>query len=123
MNIFLWILQILLALHTAIGAVWKFSNSEQSVASLNAIPHGVWIVLIVFELLCALGLIIPLFTKNLAKWAPIAAIGVAAEMLYFSVVHIVSGSGDNSQLIYWIIVAAICAFTAYGRLVLKPLNP
>lgn len=42
MNILLWVLQILLALHTVIGAVWKFSNSEQTVRSLNAIPHGVW---------------------------------------------------------------------------------
>jgi len=121
MNIFLWVLQILLALHTAIGAVWKFSNSEQTVPSLSAIPHGVWMALIVFELLCALGLILPALSKNLAILAPIAAIGVAAEMLYFSVVHIVSGSGDNSQLIYWLVVAAICAFIAYGRLVQKPL--
>jgi hypothetical protein len=31
MNILLWILQILLALHTIVGAVWKFLNSEQTV--------------------------------------------------------------------------------------------
>jgi len=30
MNILLWTFQVLLALHTAIGAVWKFSNSEQA---------------------------------------------------------------------------------------------
>src|SRR3954453_24196439 len=24
-------------------AVWKFSNSEQTVPALNAIPHGVWL--------------------------------------------------------------------------------
>jgi hypothetical protein len=42
MNILLWILQILLALHTAMGAVWKFSHSaEQTMPSLKAIPHGV----------------------------------------------------------------------------------
>jgi hypothetical protein len=123
MNIFLWVLQILLALHTVIGAVWKFSNSEQMVPSLGAIPHGVWMALIVFELLCALGLVLPLFSKQLAVWAvwaPIAAIGIAAEMLLFSGVHLFSGGGDNSQLIYWLVVAVVCAFVAYGRLVLKP---
>ena len=45
MNILLWVLQILLALHTAMGAVWKFSNSEQTVPSLKAIPHGAWLTL------------------------------------------------------------------------------
>ena len=45
MNILLWILQILLALHTTMGAVWKFSNSEQTVHSLSAIPHGVWLTM------------------------------------------------------------------------------
>ena len=42
-NVVLWILQVLLALHTAMGAVWKFSNSEQTVPSLQAIPHGAWL--------------------------------------------------------------------------------
>jgi hypothetical protein len=121
MNIFLWVLQILLALHTAIGAVWKFSNSEESVPSLNAIPHGVWLALIVFELLCALGLILPVFNKQLAMLVPIAAMGIAAEMLLFSGVHIFSGGGSNGQLVYWLVVALICAFIAYGRFVLKPL--
>ena len=51
MNILLWVLQILLALHTAIGAVWKFFNSEQTVPSLKAIPHGVWLSLSVIEIL------------------------------------------------------------------------
>lgn len=121
MNSFLWVLQILLAVHTAIGAVWKFSNSEQMVPSLSAIPHGVWMALIIFELLCALGLVVPLWKRQLAKWAPIAAIGIAAEMLMFSAVHLVSAGGDNGQLIYWLVVAAICAFIAYGRLAWKPL--
>ena len=38
MNILLWILQILLALHTAVGAIWKFSNPAQNLPSLSAIP-------------------------------------------------------------------------------------
>ena len=121
MNILLWVLQILLALHTAIGAVWKFSNSEQSVPSLSGIPHGVWMALIVFELLCAVGLVLPALNRQLAIWAPIAAIGIAAEMLLFSGVHVFSGGGDNSQLIYWLVVAAVSGFVAYGRFVLKPI--
>jgi DoxX-like family len=124
MNILLWILQILLALHTVMGAVWKFSHSaEQTMPSLKAIPHGVWLAMSVFELLCSVGLILPAFNKPLAILAPIAAACVAAEMLLFSGLHIYSGGArarNNAPMFYWLIVAAICAFIAYGRFVLKP---
>ena len=121
MNILLWVLQILLALHTAMGAVWKFSNSEQTVPSLKAIPHGVWLGLSVFELLCSLCLILPAFNKPLAILVPIAAVCIAAEMLLFSGVHLYSGDANHGPMIYWLVVAAVCAFIAYGRFVLKPL--
>jgi DoxX-like protein len=120
MNILLWILQILLALHTVIGAVWKFSNSEQTVLSLKAIPHGVWLAMSVFELLCSLGLILPAFSKPLAILAPIAAAGIAVEMLLFSGLHMYSGDANHGPMMYWLVVAAICACIAYGRFVLKP---
>jgi hypothetical protein len=120
MNILLWVLQILLALHTIMGAIWKFSNSEQTVASLKAIPHGVWLTMIVIELLCSLGLIMPAINKRLGIMAPIAASCIAAEMLLFSGLYIYSGDANFSQLIYWLVVAVICTFIAYGRFVLKP---
>ncbi|MEO5969725.1 MAG: DoxX family protein [Bdellovibrionia bacterium] len=121
MNILLWVLQIFLALHTAMGAVWKFSNSEQIIPSLKAIPHGVWLAMSVVELLCTLSLILPAINKPLAILAPIAAACIAAEMLLFCGLHIYSGSSEYGSLIYWLVVAAICAFIAYGRFVLKPL--
>ena len=120
MNILLRVLQILLALHTVVGAVWKFSNSEQTVPSLKAIPHGVWLAMSVFELLCGLGLILPALNRRLALLAPIAAACIAAEMLVFSGLHIYSGEANYGPMVYWLVVAAICAFIAYGRLVLKP---
>ena len=120
MNIFLWVLQSLLALHTAIGAVWKFSNSEQTVPSLKAIPHGVWLAMSVIELLCSLALILPALNKSLGILAPVAAACIAVEMLFLCVVHVYSGSAEYSELIYWLVVAALCTFIAYGRFVLKP---
>jgi DoxX-like protein len=121
MNILLWILQVVLALHTAVGAVWKFSNSEQAVASLKAIPHGVWLGLSVVELLCSLCLLLPAISKPLGVLAPIAAACIAAEMLLFCALHLASGEADNGPMIYWLVVAAISSFVAYGRFVLKPL--
>lgn len=121
MNILLWGLQILLALHTVVGAVWKFSNSEQTVAALKAIPHQAWLAMAVIELLCSVGLVLPALSKQLAILAPIAAICTAAEMLLFCGLHIRSGDENYGHVVYWLVVAAICAFIAYGRIVLKPL--
>ena len=121
MNILLWVLQILLTLHTAMGAVWKFSNSEQSIPSLQAIPHGIWLSMSVLELLCCVGLIVPAFSKPFSIFAPIAAACIVAEMLLFSGVHLFSGNTNHSPMIYWLVVAAVCAFIAYGRFVWKPL--
>ena len=122
MNVLLSILQILLALHTALGAVWKSSNSEQTVPSLGAIPHGLWVSMIGLELLCAIALVVPIFDKRAAILAPIAAAFVAAEMLLFSGVHLASGSTSMGPVIYWLVVAAVAAFIVYGRLVSKPIR-
>jgi hypothetical protein len=115
MNILLWALQILLALHTIAGALWKFSNFPQTVPSLSAIPHGIWLGMSGFELLCSLGLILPAFNKGLAVLVPIAAAGIAAEMLLFCGLHLYSGDPNYGPMIYWLVVAAICALIAYGR--------
>lgn len=120
MNITLWIFQVLLALHTAIGAVWKFSNSEQGIASLKAIPHGAWMALIGVELLCSLGLLLPALNKSFGIFAPLAAIVIALEMLLFCGLHFNSTETNNGPVIYWLVVTVVCAFIAYGRLKLSP---
>jgi len=75
MNIVLWVLQGLLALHTGLGAVWKLFNSpEKTMPSLKAIPQGVWIGMSGLEILIAVCLILPAFHKPLAILVPIAAI-------------------------------------------------
>lgn len=121
MNIFLWVLQVILALHTVIGAVWKFSHSaEQTMPSLKAIPNGVWQAMSGFELLVSLCLIIPAIYGPLAVLTPVAAVSIAAEMLLFSALHIHSGEANYGPIIYWGVVAVICTVVAYGRFILKP---
>src|SRR5262245_35774722 len=121
MNILLWVLQILLALHTVMGAVWKFSHSaEQTMPSLKAIPHKVWLAMSVIELFCSVGLILPAISEALAILAPIAAAVIALEMLLFCALHTSSGDKNRGPMIYWLVVAAICAFIAIGRFVLVP---
>lgn len=123
MNIFLWILQILLALHTIMGAVWKFSHTaEQTMPSLKTIPPGMWQALGGFELLCALCLILPAFYKPVAMLVPISAICIAVIMLSYCAIHFLAGNTNFSSPAYWLVVAVICAFIAYGRFVLRPFS-
>jgi hypothetical protein len=123
MNIFLWILQVVLALHTAMGAVWKLTNPEQTIPTLSAIPHGVWIALSILELLCTFALFSPLLIKgSRPKLVPIGALVIAAEMVLFSVLNLASAETDVSSIGYWMVVATLSGFLAYGRLKLKPLN-
>ncbi len=121
MNLLLWALQLMLALHTAIGAVWKFSNPSSTVPSLAALPQGFWQFLSVFELFCVVGLVLPAFYRPLAFLAPLAALGIAAEMLLYCGVSLSSGQATAGNIVYWLVVAAVGAFIAWGRFVLKPL--
>lgn len=121
MNIFLWVIQIFLALHTAVGAVWKYSNSaEQTMPSLAAIPNELWMGLGALEILCAVALLLPLLKKSFSKFAPLAALVIVAEMLLFCGLHLSSGAEDKGPLIYWLVVAAISGFIAYSRFIRKP---
>lgn len=122
MNILLWVLQILLALHTLSGAFWKFSNPSETVPSLQAIPGGGWLVLSIIELLCVVGLILPGFVKSLGNLAPVAATIIAAEMVLFIIIHLVSQAQNTNEIIYWLVVAVFSAFIAYGRFFLVPLK-
>lgn len=122
MNAFLWVLQVLLALHTVMGAGWKFTNTPASTEpSIAAIPQGLWLALSALEVLCAIGLLIPVMNKRLGRLVPIAALALAAEMLLYIGIGVHSGLAVASHLTYWGVLVAIEAFIAYGRLVLRPI--
>ena len=116
MNIVLWVLQALLALHTAMGAVWKLKNSDRVVPSLGAIPRKAWLAVCVFELLCSVGLVLPAVAASLGIAAPVAAAGIGAEMLLFCGVHLRSGATKHGPMAYWLVVTALCVVVVYGRL-------
>lgn len=120
MNILLWVLQFLLALHTAMGALWKFSNPEVPVPSLKAIPRGAWLSMGVVELIAAVALVLPLI-GSLGVLVPIAAAFIVIEMLVFCAVHLRSGASEHGTLMYWLGVAVVSGFVIFGRLVLQPL--
>lgn len=117
MNVFLWILQIVLALHTAMGAFWKFGHSaEATMPSLKAIPNGVWTAMVAIELLVALAFLSPALSERFKLLAATAAVVVAVEMLAFVAVHFASGDRSFGPPAYWLVVAALCTVVAVGRL-------
>ena len=121
MNIVFWILQVLLALHTAAGAVWKFSKTaEQTMPSLKAITPSIWMGMSIVEMLCVVALVLPAINKPLGLLAPMAAVLIAAEMAIFCGLHLGSGDPNRGPMLYWLAVAVLCAVIAYGRFVLKP---
>lgn len=122
MNVLLWILQTLLALHTVMGAVWKFRNpAEKAIPTLAAIPHTVWLGISVLEIIAAIALVLPVFKRSEFAMFPVyGAIYIAVVMVTYCGVHLASGSKEYAPLIYWLVVAGLCAFIAYGRMRLKP---
>ncbi len=123
MNILFWILQVLLALHTAMGAVWKFSNPEQAVGSLSAIPHWFWIGISIVELAASLALVLVAFVRSFGRYVSWAATFIAAEMLLWIIVSLISsGTAAMSQIVYWFVVAVISGFLAYGRCKVLPFS-
>ncbi|MFT3913886.1 MAG: hypothetical protein QM704_07170 [Anaeromyxobacteraceae bacterium] len=120
MDVFLKVVQILLALHTAMGAAWKFTTPVTAVPSLSALTQGGWLGLGVIELFLAVGLVLPARSRALARAAPLAAAGVGAEMLLFTAVSLASGAGQPGEIGYWLVVAAICGFVVWGRAVRTP---
>lgn len=115
MHILLTILQVLLALHTLMGALWKFSNSATAGApTLGAIPHGVWLALAVIEILCAVGLVAPLIARKHGIAISVAASVIMLEMFGFCALHLNQASFDGS-VVYWLVVAVLAGGIAYGR--------
>lgn len=123
MNIALWILQFLFAVHTIMGALWKFSTTaEKSIPSLKAIPHVIWMSLSFIEIIVAILLVLPIVYKPAGFLVPFAAAFIVLEMLIYCGVHLSSSQGHIlSPVIYWSVVAVICAFIAFGRWKLSPL--
>ncbi|HRE91244.1 MAG TPA: DoxX family protein [Myxococcota bacterium] len=107
MDTLLLVLQALLALHTLMGAVWKFTNTVEAVPTLRALGNTIWRSLGVVELVLVVALTLPLFVDGLGWTVAIGAFGVVVEMLLYCGVHLASGSKERGALVYWLVVAAL----------------
>ncbi len=122
MNVVLWVVQGLLAALFVIGGgtkVFMFERIAQQVASNRAFPREVWTCIGIFEVLCALALVLPAAMGKFPMLTPVAAACLAVEGIVFAGLHYTYG--EYSPMTFSLVLAALAAFVAYGRFVLKPL--
>jgi uncharacterized membrane protein YphA (DoxX/SURF4 family) len=88
MNVFLWIVQAIVAAMFAMTGVQKLTQSEEKLATLQGIPPNALRLLGIAEILGALGLILPAATGIAPALTPTAATGLAIIMVGAVTIHI-----------------------------------
>ena len=124
MNVLLWILQVALALLSLAGGAYKVFSFD-AVANqpfFGALPRGGWSALGVFEVLCAVLLVVPAAANRMPILTPLAAAALGLESLALAVLYArYSLALTAANPLVWVVAAAlIAAFVAYGRYLLKP---
>ncbi|RZA23110.1 MAG: hypothetical protein EOP10_13620 [Proteobacteria bacterium] len=126
MNILLWILQAVVAFFCLSGAGWRIANfaqASQDVPSIGALSYGTWIAIGVFEIVCALLLVLPRAFHFKPILTAFAASGLAVEMLLVTLLHAryFGASLQASNPGVWTFgLAILSAFIAYGRFKIRP---
>jgi uncharacterized membrane protein YphA (DoxX/SURF4 family) len=120
MNILLWVLQVLLALaFFAHGCLFLFPPAaivEQMNASL---PRWFQLSLGVAEILAAVGLTLPGFTRIKPWLVSCAAAGIMIVMISATIYHL--RRGEVGSAITTIVLLAVATFIAYMRWRVAPI--
>jgi uncharacterized membrane protein YphA (DoxX/SURF4 family) len=122
MNILLWVLQVLAALlygSSGIMKVFMFDKVSQDIPSFGALPRKAWMTLGILELVCTVGLIVPVAFHWRPPLTILAATVLAVESLVFVGVHI--KYREVAPMILSGVLGLLMAFIAYGRMVLQPI--
>ena len=122
MNIVLWVLQVLLALaFLAHGCLFLFPPAA-IVDQMNAsFPRWFQLFLGVAEILAAVGLTLPGFTRIQPWLVSCAAAGVMIVMVCATIFHLMRG--EVSSAITTVVLLAMATFVAYGRWRVAPIRP
>ena len=125
MNVLLWILQGALALFSFMGGQYKLFHFEElaKMPQTGALSRGAWGAIGVFEMLCAILLIVPAAAKWMPVLTPLAAAALALDALALAVLfaqYSLALTATN-PLCYVVVMGLVAAFVAYGRFTLRPL--
>jgi uncharacterized membrane protein YphA (DoxX/SURF4 family) len=125
----LWILQLLWGVSFSITGFGKilwykpalWNQALQQVPWLSAVPQDLAVFIGIAEFLGGVGLILPAITGVKLKLTPWAAIGLTLVMILAAGFHI--ARGEYNFVLLNLVLGAVAAFIAYGRLVVKPIAP
>lgn len=119
MKVVLWIVQAVLALLAFAGGAYKLFSFDElaKMPATAALPRGAWGALGVFEIVCAILLIVPAATNWKPRLTPFAAVALALESVALAVVYArysVQLAATN-PLVWVVVMALMAASVAYAR--------
>jgi putative oxidoreductase len=121
MNIFVWILQILLAIaFLAHGLLFLFPPPDIAALMNASLPRWFQLFLGWAEILAATGLTLPAITRIQPWLVTWAAVGIMIVMVSATYYHIVRG--EISSAVVTLILLAMAAFVAYMRYRVLPIT-
>ena len=121
MNIFLWILQIVLGIYFFAIGIMHFiipPGLPSAMAWMYELTPLLHYISGAAEILGGLGLILPAVTRIQTRLVPLAALGLSLVMLGAIVYHATRGEYQNIAFNVFLLLAT--AFVAYGRWRLSP---
>jgi uncharacterized membrane protein len=117
MNVFLWILQGLLAAAFLAAGVMKATQPKEKLAPnlpwVNDFPVAAVKLIGVSQIAAALGLVLPALTGIAVVLTPLAAVGLGLIMVLAAVYHI--RKGEYSSIVVNAVILLIAAVIAWGR--------
>jgi len=124
MNVLLWVFQVVLALISLAGGAYKVFafQFDPTIPSTSAFSRGGWAALGVFEMVCAVLLVVPAATKRRPGLTPLAAAALALESLALAVVYArySLALAATNPLVYVVPMGIMAVFVASGRYALRP---
>jgi putative oxidoreductase len=122
MNMLLWVLQVLLALaFFAHGCLFLFPPAAV-VDQMNAsLPRWFQLFVGLAEILAAVGLTLPGFTRVQPWLVSCAAAGIMIVMISATIFHL--SRGEVSSAVTTVVLLAMATFVAYMRWRVAPIQP
>ncbi len=123
MDTILWTVQALLAVLFFITGFMKIGQPKEALKE----NLGPWVdgfsltqikIIGILEMLAAAGMLLPMWLNTLPILTPIAALGLAAIMVGAMMTHL--KLKENKPVLSNLILFALCAFVAVGRLWIVP---
>ena len=119
MNVALWVLQVLMGLFMALGSgVPKLVVPIEMLPMPIPVPAPLLMFIGVAEIAGGLGLILPGLFKIRPGLTPLAAAGLGLIAIGGMAYQLAAGEPGNA--VFAFVIAALCAFIAYGRWQLAP---